>query len=594
MPLAYKYEFHPANRALGFAKNYFPNDNQWIAWWYCGIQKNHRVQSQPNALVAFREVLAPGSLSDAVFYQRVPITTLGQVRIGTVWQKGRCCAEAVLDSDTFDIDFSTGKWRHTSFYQAAREGSSLPYPHNIHPLGYWRDKNWLLEFPLPTGGKLVVPCLEFFTRCYGRSAELRRVLTTYSWEECVSKRLYAPLEESEEPDRKWKVKLRKRLVNDDVIILAHAKYQKNTREAVKSIYSQLESQYDSDSNKLAFIKVDPWFSGWAKLKANGIWFDEGRSFLALQITGGSLPLSVPILRGRDNASNAISPLDSGELGTAWAGTPIQKLIKPPEVVDLTDDVEPDANAIPVEIEDSEFEELGERPVVVSMRAERAKSSSGRKGKGTDASSFSSGDPYGKGQGVGYLFIHANLTIESQGKLRDMWNAMLFLKKKLPALIQSVEWFTFNEGYSADAEPRLIGLEPFDEKDGVDSDTRKWVYMDPATEEVKGVLVTRLVIQNKEVHIVEIQRRPQRKGEQSLTGLAFVLDDEADFGSWLRQLLSDVRGVRGVFRRLVGKCPGTAYAFNHAPAGSERVPCEAALLNALNKMGLSLSIQEKSV
>ncbi|NYT61916.1 hypothetical protein H0A66_06215 [Alcaligenaceae bacterium] len=209
-------------------------------------------------------------------------------------------------------------------------------------------------------------------------------------------------------------------------------------------------------------------------------------------------------------------------------------------------------------------------------------------------SFSSGDPHGSGQGVGYLFIHADLAIESHGKLRDMWNAMLFLKKDQPNLVQSVEWFNFDDGYRTDAEPRLIGLQPFDEKDDVDGGTRSWPYMDPSTERVRGVLVARIVIQSKQVHIVEIQRRSQKKGEQSLTGLAFVLGDEAEFGPWLKQLLSDVRGVKGRFRKLVGKCPGTAYAFNHTPAKGEQVPCEAALLNALSRIGVDLSIKEKSV
>lgn len=192
-------------------------------------------------------------------------------------------------------------------------------------------------------------------------------------------------------------------------------------------------------------------------------------------------------------------------------------------------------------------------------------------------------------------------MESQGVLRDMWNAMLFLRKKQPRLIQSVEWFTFDDGYRLEAEPRLIGLQPFQEKDEVDGTTWKWPYIDITTfQEVRGVLVARIVAQGRLIHILEIQRRPQKKkgkdgnpevGEEPFKGLAFVLDNQGDLEGWLRQLLSEVRRVKGVVQKLVGKCPGRAAAFKHSPAGSDEMPCQAAVLNALDKIGVDISVQD---
>lgn len=577
------------------------NDKGWIVWWYCGIYKNHNANSQPNALVAFRSLLNDGNLSDEVIHRRMPLTALGQVRVGTVWRERLCHAEVILDSEKFTVDFTKPSWKLTSFHQASEDGSPPPYQHSIYPLAYPKDQNWLLEFTLPTGGRLIVPCLEFFTRCYGRSAELRRVLATYSWKACLEQRLYAPLDEPEESDNgKWKVKLRKRLVNGDVVLLAHAKYQPYTEKAVKSIYAQIEAFHDPAGKRPAFIKVAPWFRGPAELKAKGIWFDEvdgGRSFLALQIVGCSQPEGPQILRGRENANTANQLSDYDESGRAWAGAPERTLIKPPEIVDLTGDVEPDPHAISVEIEDPDFEELGEPRVIISMRNDRAKGTSGSKVKGADASAFSSGEPHGSGQGVGYASIYAKTVMESQGMLRDMWNAMLFLKKELPSQIQSVEWFTFNEGYRGEAEPKLIGLQPFDETDEVDGTTRKWPYMDITTlQEIRGILVARIVALGMPIHIVEIQRRPQKKkdkngdtenAEEHFKGLVFLLDDQDNLKEWLQQFLSEVRYVKGVVQKVASRCPGRAATFNHSAASGDQVLCKAAVVNALEKMGIDI-------
>lgn len=550
--------------------------------------------SQPYALVAFRELLSTGCVSDDVIHRRVPLTTLGQVRVGTVWRDGACQTEIVYgESEKFTVDFTPMNWRLTSFDQAFYCGENPPYPQCIHPLKFEKDKNWLLEFMLPSGGKLIIPCLEFFTRCYGRSAELRRILATYSWEECKEKRLYAPLDEPEELN-KWKVKLRKRLVNGDVILLAHAKYDRYTEMVAKNIHAQLEAPFDPGNKAPTFIKVVPWFCGPAELKAKGIWFDEGRSFLALQIVGCSDPKGVPVLRGRDNTNLTNQPADegSGKLGGAWAGTPVRTLVRPPEIVDLTGEVEPDPHAISVEIEDPAFEVLGEPRVVTDMRKEQADGSAGPKVMGATALAFSCGEAYGTGQCVGYASIHARPVMESLGVMRDMWNAMLFLKTKRPNLIQSVEWFTFEDGYSQETEPKLIRLQPFDENEEVDGTTRKWPYI-AAFQGLRGVLLARVVAQGRHVHILEIQRRPRTKKdvngnveevEDSFKGLAFVIDDHYKLKMWLKQLLSDMRYVKGVVQKLAGACPGKAAAFKHTSAGEEEVPCEAAVINALGKMG----------
>lgn len=598
MPIPIHLKLNQIKSAIRLKHNLLGNDADWIVWWYCGVYKNIAAQSQPNILVAFRQI-SSGQLSDDVILRRVPLTALGQVRIGTVWNQSRCHSEAIFDIEKFRVDFTEGSWKLTSFASAIESRTTPPYPQSIYPLQYKGDKNWLIEFKLPTGGKLLVPCLEFFYRCYGLSAELKRVLATYPWhgeKDAPNSRFFAPIDEPEEQG-KWKVKLKRRLVNGDVVLLAHAKYDRYTELAAKSIYSQIDTQYDKENKLPAFIKVAPWFQGPAELKAKGIWFDEGRSFLALQVIGCSEPGGVLIARGRENTNKTDEPAEGNEggEGEAWAGVAEKVLRKPPEIIDLTGDVEPDHGAASIEIEDPDFEILGVRRVVIDIRKERVKGAAGKKSEAAEVSEFSSGEPYGAEKGVGYASIHAKQVMESRGALRDMWNAMQYLHTKMPDLIQSVEWYTFQDGYRKDTESQLVALRAFSESERIEAKIKNWPYLDASTKQTpRGILVARLNIGGKHVHIVEVQRRSRTKkegagnlkdSEESFKGLVFVLDDQADIDVWLRDLLSQMRYVRGIVKNLVGMCPGMADVFNHAPASDEQVPCEAALLNALGKMGI---------
>jgi hypothetical protein len=596
VPIPFTHKLKRLRKEVRLKNNLVGNNSEWMVWWYCGIYKNHLSDSQPNVLTAFRE-LSSDSLSDNVILRRVPLTSLGQLRIGTVWKDGMCRSEAVFDTDKFDVDFTKGSWRFTSFRKAAADGDNPPYPRDLYPLQYAEDKNWLIEFKLATGGTLLIPCLEFFSRCYGRSEELKRVLTTYPWygeKNAHQSRLYAPPNEPEELG-KWKVKLRRRLVNSDVILLAHAKYDPYTERTAKSIYGQIESSHDPENKKPIFIKVAPWFQGPAQIKAKGIWFNDMASFLALHIVGCTDPIGLTIQRDRENTNKTNEGADIDGTGNAWAGAAERVLIKPPEIINLTSDNDPDHSAVSVEIQDPDFEVLGQPRVIIDVRRDKAKDAAGPRSKGTDASEFSSGEIHGSGKGVGYASIHARPIMESHGALRDMWNALLFLQKKYPDLIQFVDWFTFEDGFNSSGDPQLIWLQPFDEQNDVVGEIRNWLYLNPASQEPRGVLVARITVDSIPIYILEIQRRPRKKkdqvgnpkdSEESFKGLVFLLDDQNQLEVWLRKVLSEIRYVKGVMQKLAGTCPGKAATFNHAPASTEQVACEAAVLNALQKAGVT--------
>ncbi|WP_296291688.1 hypothetical protein [Pseudomonas sp.] len=597
MPIRLEQPIKPLSRVIRLESDLGISDHAMIAWWYCGIYKNPVANSQPHALVAFREI-GPEGLGDEIIPRRIPITELGQVRIGSIWKDQKCQSEAIFEVDKFDVMISRNTWRVVSFNEALLQGNAPPYPSEIHPLQYERDKNWMIEFDLQSGGKLLIPCIEFFTRCYGRSAELKRVLATYPWCEPTdihNSRLYAPLGEPEEPGQ-WKVKLRSRMVNGDIVFLAHAKYDPYTRSAAKSIYAQIEAEHDPRGRLPAFIKVAPWFQGHAELKVSGIRFNNGKSFLALQVNGCSNPQGALIVRDRENSNRVNEGADPGAR-EAWAGTPERQLIKPPEIVDLTSDEEPDHSAASIEIEDDDFEELGEKRLIIDRRREKAESKAGAKQQGTCADKYSGGEPSGDGKGVGYASIHAKPVLESQGTLRDVWNAMLFLQKKHPDKIEKVQWFTWEGGFKNDPEPQLIGLTEFDKEEEVSTTIRNWLYSDTVSRKVRGILVARLIFRDKWVCILEIQRRPRMKkdasgapkeSEENFKGLVCIPPNMDEFKKWLTATLESIRYLKGIVQPLEGKQIENCMSFSHSRTKSEEVAGEAAVRNALGKVNVPLS------
>lgn len=554
-----------------------------VVWWYGRIEKNHRATDVPLVVVFLKKIDDKGRPFGRYLERRIALSELGPIPLGSVLDGGQRVSLSYLDEADFDIDFTHGNWRFVS--PAERRESTQPSPINMddYPLPYARERGWLLDFPLGSGKNLLIPSLVFFIRAYGRSAEVKRVLATYPWPE-AQRRLYTP-EQPSEPGR-WAIKLTKRMRNGDSVLLAHLHYDPYAQKSGREIYGQIESAF-SKVEPHAYIQVRPWFEGEAKVKVKGIWINGGRTFLALRVMSVSDPQGVPIERDRDNTNKVDAPAAEGDEGKAWVGAPRRSPRQLPEIIDLTDADAPDDDSVIIEIEEDEFVVLGTPRTVIDVRRPQAKSSSGKPGDGGNPDTFSTGEAYGSGKGVGYASIHAPQVMESHGVLRDMWNAMLYAKRTHPDLIQKVEWFTFDRGFCSDAEPQIIPLKPFYDDDEVDTGVRNWLYLDVQERVSRGVLVARLSIGQKHVHILEIQRRARKGGEseESFQGLVFKLEHDGQFDSCLRTMLSSIRSEKGVMKKLGGKCPGESRSFNHLPAREGKPAGEPALWNALSKVGI---------
>lgn len=565
--------------------------DELIVWWYGGIVKNYRAESVPKVVVFFRKLDINGNFG--TFERRnVALTFLGLLRIGSIWKNGECRSEAVMPNEQkkLDVDFTHGTWKFISPAQAFKSGNANPINQDDYPLYFAYDKNWLIDFPIENGKNLLIPCTEFFVRYYGRSEEVPRVLATYGWEE-VNKRFYVPFDQPVTPGS-WPVKFKSRMYNGDIVFLAHIKYDPFTARAAKSINAQIETSF-LNKEPFAFVQAGPWFERKAQVLVSGSWINNGRTFLALRILGGSDPQEAPIQRDRENFNKTDGTPDA-ELGNPTEGRPSRTIKKLPEIVDLTDDDEPDHGAASVEVDEPDFIVLGKPRVVIDVRRDRSTNSPGKYGDGGDPKEFSNGDPHGGGKSVGFASIHAPIAMESEGMLRDMWKALHHVKAKLPNLILSVEWSTIKGEFSATDEPRLIGLQPFDIGEVVSTEIRHWLYLNLVDETPRGILIARIMVAKKTIFIAEIQRRPRTKkdkagkeveAEEPLQGLVFVLDDQSQFESWLKIMLSEIRHKKGVVQKIARRCPGTAAAFKHPTAKGGRVLCESAVMNALSKVNV---------
>ncbi|VVM08330.1 hypothetical protein [Methylacidimicrobium tartarophylax] len=564
-----------------------------VVRWYGPVAKNVRAVSVPHVAIFLRHLGEDGK-PGAIIRRQAALTHLGQLRIGSVWRDGVSNESIDFPEETFDVSFSPGGYRIVSPYEAAHgEGRRILIPPDDYQLPDSRDQNFLLDFVLRDGKNLLIPCMEFFVRCYGRSMEVQRVLATYPWSE-AQPRLYKRLDWPPEPG-KWPIRLAPRMHNDDAVFLAHVCYDSRATRAAKSIYSQIEIGQNASGHWI-FLKIEPWFSGKAKIAVAGRPINGGKTFLGLRILGCSQPPGPVILRDREDRVIPDPSLDI-QGGAEERRGPIRPL-QPPDALELTDDYEPDRDSSLVEIEEEDFRILGEPRRVVDVAHKRATSTLRiRTGPAGKASLLSTGEPYGSGKGVAQASLHSPAVTESHGVLLDMWNAACRLRETHPAFVSSVEWFTFEDGFKGNAEPRLITLEPFDKENRViDSEVRSWVFHDTKLRIPRGVLVMRIVISRTSIYIVEIQRRTLwRKDEtgmsiateEPLKGLVFVLDDDRFLEPWLRMVLDRVRHVKGVMERLTNDCPGAAHAFKHSKAASEMIVCEAAVRNALKKVGFEL-------
>src|SRR4051812_23071082 len=126
MPIPIDRPPEPLKSQISLKDNLYLNDKPWVTWWYCGIYKNLRDQSQPNVLISFRELTSNG-LGDSQILRTVPVTALGQMRIGSIWENSKSTSQLPYQNETFRINFTARSWKFSSFSSSNDLNIDLPY-----------------------------------------------------------------------------------------------------------------------------------------------------------------------------------------------------------------------------------------------------------------------------------------------------------------------------------------------------------------------------------------------------------------------------------------------------------------------------------
>lgn len=524
-------------------------------WWYGPVLKQRKVPTIPLVRVFFR------GEENARIERDVALTDLGLLRIGSIWENGVRVGQTNHQVETPDLSFEPGDWQIAS----PKSDRYALIPKDRYPLPFEEDRNNLIIFEWGDRGRLLIPCMEFFTRCYGRSAEVRRVLALYPWEEAL-RHLGQPIEAK---PGQWGVQLSKRLYDDDAVFVAHLLHDPYAQEAARSICAQIEV-----AHKYAFLKVKPWFKGPARLKVAGLRLDE-KTFLGLRILGCSDPPGLPILRDRENTNK----VDRSSEPTPGTRVFIKSPSRPP-VAGLTGALEPDRGSASLELREEPFLTLTlDRPrEVIDLRRAQSRKSVQRLPGAGPTTHFSAGEAFGEGKGVGQAAIRAPVIRAGEGILLEMWRAARWLAEKNRVL--SAHWYTPGRGFCSESTPELIPLTPFGEEERVSASVRNWVFLEP--ERPRGVLLIRVRAGEKTAYLFEIERGPK----EAFRGLVFTLDQESDLETQLGTLLDRVRHEKGLVQRLAPGWPGQAHAYKHVPGKGER-PYEGTVRSALGKVGIRL-------
>ncbi|MCY4505552.1 MAG: hypothetical protein OXG35_01120 [Acidobacteria bacterium] len=568
-----------------------PPNGRWIVVWYRQVlPRSGSDNPLPVVNIALRNLDPPGGVNWREFWRLDrPVTELGCLRLGTILQNGRVTERVELGpARDFSVHFpESGGPIRCSKELESQTGGLPPWFAGVSLGGR------ALVFPLNGRGCLWIPCMEFLSRFYGRSQEIKRALLAHPWEwatECLIGE--KPPDPGAAPVPKvWRVHFgwgRNRLVRDDAVFLAHLRYSKLTQDRARRLFEQLEWAQPtsaSASHDGVYLEVEPWFLGSAELRVRGFPLPDG-GFLALRLDGGTEPTGPRVVRERGRRARD-RPGRHGGADAAQQSRP-----RPPVVA--LDRKRPDRGPRHLPLPDQPFDAMGVPQPVDEVPSDSYEGESGESAPPREVeAAVSAADPSGSGKAVEPAIVGAPL----KGVLRDIWDALCGLRKRYPDRIASIHWYHPSRGFVFSTSPQLMPLaaSPSAPRPGwtsVGRGPRGGVGL-------RALLVVRVIVADdaasggrRTLYIVEIERRltPEGDGER-FRGLIFELDPHGapaeQLDSWLTNLRTDLVRSRGVFRReLCAACPGRAAPFTHLPArvGS---PGEPTVRNAFRKMGVIL-------
>lgn len=540
----------------------------------------------------FRQLYDDGTLGN-FSSSNVALTSLGQLRIGSVWEAKRSRFQVRYSRREFDVSFREEHWTHarSSAQHRSETGAEL-IPQGAYPLRFGAgDRSKLLRVR-SNQGTLLIPCLEFL-RCYGRDQEINRVLTTYGWGDVVHR---LRLDESVPSIPGFRVVDLPWFATDaDAHLLAHLRYEAFTHRKVRGIYAEIENELGppSSRNRFAFPTIGPWFTGPARIEVEGLEMSPG-SFLGLRITGYTVPLnpSIHILRTEFPATG----------NEDYSGNPHparhSRDIEEDEITPIGDDLTPEHGTEMLVIADPSIRLLEAAPVTkLTTDKSIARGSPGPAAITAEVSA--PGEVGGPGKGIGLARFVSDIELEPKGALRDLWNGLQHLQSQHPEILTVLNWFSF-EGTTSPRttqEFKLLSLGfPEDVKGGKSLSARatKWVYMYPdEPTKPRGVLVVEVGSPLAHGYVFEVQRRIMSKDsdkgakEEPYCGLTIKAPAGKPPADWIPEVLFQIAEAEGIMKTALANLPSLdGQDYRRSFSSSDEVAGQSTATNALSKLGIT--------
>lgn len=557
-----------------------PNtDSRLTVMWYCGLKRNELAPSEQKIVVCFR----PQGMLTKLQFHEVGVTHIGQLKIGSIWQNQKWVDEKTLDEQLFEVEGDENNWQVTNAWSSiSPTDTAWLIPTNFYNLGDKEHCALTKVIRFSVGGNpngLVIPCMEVFSKMYGRSHHLKKALLNYPLNIAIHNLLY-PDVQPEVPDG-WLVTVTKDCLNDDAVYLAHLKHDEITYQRTDRIWHSLQKSFADSSRQFAFPVVPPWFTGKVKLKVKGLWLDtEKTRFLGLQILGCSDPTGPDIYLDRENTN--LSDIKKKEGGTAYL---YKRKKSPSNEIALTSNDEPGRNQDSFQVFNDPIEIIGDqREITRVIRTEKESGEIRILKNETEITRYSAGDQYGS-----KLHVQA-VSLETPQKIVPtmfikIWDSL----QKMVAdqkIISVVSIDVAGNMIGSSDMPGLVDLS----RHGISRKTKKevinWLYMGTDSFVLRKLLIAKITTTQGDCFLLEIERKIGRTSEESDSFKGLVVRQNDTFFSQLPTLMTEIVRSRGVFDKCIADLPNAA-TFKHV--SDEDGGMEKAISNGLKKIGFLLHV-----
>lgn len=548
-----------------------------IVWWYNSIRSNTRgKRTIPEVEVMFRKLNNDIPASKPT-WATVPLVALPHYRIGSIWREGHCLSDTLMVERMFDVDFSSDKWEITSRAELIDSNRANLFHEDDYPLKFTRDLSTLLNFRLPDGSNLLVPCIEFFVRAYARNMAICKALSTLTFREVKSVFFKCELRDAV----RWLIKPTDPMRKADAVFLAHLLYDNYTEHQVKRLISSFVTK---GPDTKVFPEVAPWFQGEGQLLCRGRWINQGNTFLCLGLLGSSQPQGREVELFKESFDTT-----GGEQGGRIVLPQVTRTARAEEFLAEESYILPDAHGEKVILQTPPFETLGPKRAVRNIKSLTNTNRGMRGPQPPEAECYSPGDGTGNGKGVGKSEHVSDVVLESHGFLFDIWNAFLSIKRDNPERVSEVSWYA-TPHYGTSSPPRVMLFN----RDGLDWTTLAqwhWVSLEPMGSQRRGFMVLRIVVDNQIFYCFEIERQEPSEKYPKPRGFSGVLmkahiSDPIEFEQFVGEVCTRIRNNLGIFKKIIKSFPKGSIIIAHR-SQDQNVRYRKRLISAFKQMKVVL-------